>query len=125
MSVVDKLLGLNDACSLFGSHTKYLIWLQSGAVSCSHCCQLRHYTFCTKKCGKLGCKVCKPVRMEKEIFEKLKFPPDPQIQDDGHNLPFQEALAMNTTTEQDQPSQKGKKKASLVIQSKCATRSKY
>lgn len=28
----------------------------------SHCCQLRHYTFCIKKCGKEGCKVCKPVR---------------------------------------------------------------
>ena len=69
--------------------------------------------FVPKMCGKLGCKVCKPVRTEKEIFEKLKFLPDhPQIQDDGHYQPFQEAIALNTTTEQDQPSQKGKKKAS-------------
>ena len=78
----------------------------------SHCCQLRHYTFCIKKCGKLGCKMCKPVRMEKETFEKLKFLPDPQMQDDGHYLPFQEPFALNTNTEQDRPSQKGKRKAS-------------
>ena len=112
MSVVDELLGVNDVCSLFGSHIKYVVRLQSGAVSCSHCCQLRQYTFCIKKCGRLGCKVCKPVRMEKETFEKLKFLPDPQMQDDGHYLPFQEAFALNTTTEQDRPSQKGKRKAS-------------
>lgn len=43
----------------------------------SHC-QLRYYTFCIKKCREEGCKVCKPVRMEKEGFEKLRFLPDPQ-----------------------------------------------
>ena len=76
----------------------------------SHCCQLRHYTFCIKKCGKEGCKVCKPVRMEKESFEKLRFLPDPQMQDDGHYIPFAKAFTLNTT-EQDRPSLKGKKTA--------------
>ena len=77
----------------------------------SHCCQIRHYTFCIKKCGEVQCKICKPVRMEKEAFQKLKFLPDPQLQDDGHYLPFKEAFALDTTTEQDRPSLKGKKKA--------------
>ena len=92
VSVVGELLGVNDVCSLFGLQVKYVVQLQSGAVSCSHCCQLRHYTFCIKKCGKLGCKVCKPVRMEKQTFEKLKFLPDPKMQDDGHYLPFKSPL---------------------------------
>ena len=29
MSIVDELLGVNDVCSLFGSHIKYLVRLQS------------------------------------------------------------------------------------------------
>ena len=76
----------------------------------SHCCQLRHYTFCIKKCGKDGYKVCKPVRIEKESFEKLRFLPDPQMQGDGHYMPFAKVFPLETT-EQDRPSQKGKQSA--------------
>ena len=54
--------------------------------------------------------MCKPVRMEKESFEKLRFLPDPQMQDDGHYIPFVKAFTLNTT-EQDRPSLKGKKTA--------------
>ena len=76
----------------------------------SHC-QLQHYTFCIKKCREEGCKVCKPVRMEKESFEKLRFLPDPQMQDDGHYIPFAKAFTLNTN-EQDRP---GKKAAKPVL----------
>lgn len=34
----------------------------------SHCCQIRHYTFCIKKCGQDDCTICKPVRMDKDTF---------------------------------------------------------
>ena len=54
--------------------------------------------------------MCKPVRMENETFEKLRFLPDPLIQDDGHYMPFAKAFTLNTT-EQDRPSLKGKKAA--------------
>ena len=77
----------------------------------SHCCQVRHYAFCIKKCGKEECKVCKPVRMENESFEKLRFLPDPQIQDDGH-IPFAKAFTLNTTV-QDRPSLRERKQQSL------------
>ena len=29
-----------------------------------HCCQLRHYSFCVKKCGSSDCNICKPLRMD-------------------------------------------------------------
>ena len=72
-----------------------------------------------KKFGKEECKVCKPVRIEKEYFEKLRFLPDPQMQDDGH---FAKAFTLNTT-EQDRPSLKGSKAS--VLQSKCTACSEY
>ena len=73
----------------------------------SHCCQMRHYAFCIKKCGKDDCGMCKPVRMKKENFEKLRFLPDPLMQDDGHYLPFDKAFTSDTT-EKDRPSLKRK-----------------
>ena len=30
------------------------------------CCQIRHYSFCVKKCGSRECDICKPVRMDSE-----------------------------------------------------------
>ena len=48
--------------------------------------------------------------MDKDTFEKLRFLPDPIIQEDGHYLPFDQAFTRDTT-EQDRPSLKGKTKA--------------
>lgn len=75
-----------------------------------HCCQMHHYTFCIKKCGQERCTICKPVRMDKSSFEKLRFLPDPLMQEDGHYLPFDQVFTRDTT-EQDCPSLKGKLKA--------------
>jgi hypothetical protein len=41
----------------------------------SHCCQMRHYTFCIKKCGQEDCTIYKPVRMDKDTFKQLRFLP--------------------------------------------------
>lgn len=76
----------------------------------SHCCQMRHYSFCIKKCGKDDCSVCRPVRMERAKFEQLRFLPDPIMQEDGHYLPFEKAFTRNTT-EKDRPSLIGKSTA--------------
>ena len=73
----------------------------------SHCCQTRHYTFCIKKCGKDDCTICKPVKMDKAKFEKLKFLPDPMMQEDDHYVPFEKAF-ISDTSENDRPSLKGK-----------------
>lgn len=76
----------------------------------THCCQSRHYTFCIKKCGKEDCDICKPVRMDKGKFKKLRFLPDPLMEDNDHYLSFQKAFT-SSTTEKDRPSLKGKKAA--------------
>lgn len=57
-----------------------------------HCCQQHHYTFCIKKCGCTKCAICKPPRMDMEIFKTLRFLPDPMLSSDGHYLPFDEAF---------------------------------
>ena len=68
-----------------------------------HCCRLRHYTFCIKKCGKDECSICLPLKMSSEIFQTLKYLPDPILGPDGHYLPFDEVFSMSTT-EKDRPS---------------------
>ena len=55
----------------------------------NHCCQMRHGTFCIKKCGNNSCIICKPVKMNKEKFKNLLLFPDHLIQDDGHYAPFE------------------------------------
>ena len=40
-----------------------------------HCCQLRHYSFCVKKCGTSDCTIRTSPRLPSEIFEKLAFYP--------------------------------------------------
>ena len=69
----------------------------------NHCCQLRHYSFCIKKCGKLDCDICKPPRLPSEVFEKLAFLPDPVPQGDGHYKPF-DTIYNTVTSEEHRPS---------------------
>ena len=73
---------------------------------------MHHYSFWIKKCGDNSCIICKPVKMDKEKFKKLRFFPDPMIQDDGHNVPF-ERVFTPTTTEKYRPSLRGKSKLKL------------
>ena len=74
-----------------------------------HCCQIRHYSFCIKKCGNNSCTIC---RMDAATFSSLKFLPDPVLGEDGHYLPFSNVYE-KPTTEKDRPSLKAKKQKSL------------
>ena len=79
----------------------------------SHCCQVRKYSFCIKKCGVDSCSICKPVRMDRTVFATLRHLPDPMIStsDPEHYLPFEQAM-LRDTTDKDCPSlQEHKKKA--------------
>lgn len=48
----------------------------------SHC-QLRHYTFSVKKCGIPQCDVCFEPQLERDVFNGLRFIPDPVPGEDG------------------------------------------
>lgn len=36
-----------------------------------HYCQLRHYFFCVKTCGKSDCKICKKPRLPVNVFKEM------------------------------------------------------
>lgn len=42
-----------------------------------HCCQIRHYSFSIKKCGKQDCNICCTPRLPLDTFSTLAFLPDP------------------------------------------------
>ena len=65
----------------------------------SHCCQIEHYTFSILKCGKISCKICRPVRLPSHVFENLKHIPLPTPGEDEHYISFSEALKINTSGE--------------------------
>ena len=64
-----------------------------------HCCRIRHYSFQVKKCGLPSCSICKPVRMDSELFKTLHFMPDPIPGDDDHHKRFVEVYGLDTTEE--------------------------
>ncbi len=76
---------------------------------------MRKCSFCVRKCGDIACKLCKPVRMEKDLFDKsIRHLPDPIINpsDTEHYLPFSEAFGKETS-EKDCPSLVNHKKKVL------------
>ena len=53
----------------------------------SHCCRERHYYFEVKKCGSADCSICKPVRLNAEVFQEIKnFPDSIPAADNNHYL---------------------------------------
>ena len=62
-----------------------------------HCCQVRHYSFCVKKCGQDECSVCKPIRLPREVFDRISFLPDPMPQNDGHYKEYKDIFGTETT----------------------------
>ena len=62
-----------------------------------HCCQMRHYSFCIKKCGSSECEICKPVRMDSERFKSIHFLPDPVMGSDDHYVPFTDVYGTDTS----------------------------
>ena len=76
-----------------------------------HCCRARHYSFQVKKCGVPLCKICKPVRMDHNVFASLHFLPDPTPAGDGHYKSFCDIYGQ-VTSEEHRPSLQISKKAS-------------
>ena len=62
-----------------------------------HCCQIRKYSFCIKKCGSSDCTLCKPVRIDPEVFKSIHFLRDPILDDDQHYKTFSAVYGTNTT----------------------------
>jgi hypothetical protein len=54
-----------------------------------HCCWLRHYSFCIKKCGKVDCVICKLHQLPSDVFQEVNFLPNPIPNSDGHYKPFE------------------------------------
>ena len=66
------------------------------------CCQRRHYSFTILKCGSSDCRICKPPRLSKEVFDTLHHLPDPICNGNVYK-PFSEVYG-TVTTEKDRPS---------------------
>ena len=100
LSLVDKDLNtVHDVCTVFGHYVKFTVTLNEPGVSSSldHCCQIRHYSFCIKKCGSSECEICKPVRMDSERFKSIHFLPDPVMGSDDHYVPFTDVYGTDTS----------------------------
>ena len=79
-----------------------------------HCCRRRHYFFEIKKCGKDGCKICKPVRLPQEVIQQIKPFPDPGPGEDDHYKPFEQIYGRKTS-EKFRPSFKDKPKKKRTL----------
>jgi hypothetical protein len=79
-----------------------------------HCCVATHYSFQIKKCGKADCKICKPVRMDPDVFSSLHYLPLPVPSSDDHYKSFEEVYGESeASSEKYRPSlQQKKRKAS-------------
>ncbi|GBB99535.1 hypothetical protein RclHR1_03550015 [Rhizophagus clarus] len=79
----------------------------------SHC-QIRTYSFQIKKCGDDECKFCLPIRLPKEIFDELKFIPDPMLSTDlEHYQDFDKLYG--TKTREYLPSASGSMKENIPV----------
>ena len=63
----------------------------------THCCRARHYSFQVTKCGVPLCTICKPVRMNFDVFSGLHFLPDPIPKVDGHYKSLEDVYGQRTT----------------------------
>ena len=70
-----------------------------------HCCRMGHYTFDILKCGQETCKLCKPIRLPREVFDRIKHLPFPVPGEDGHYKAFSDVFGSDAS-EEFRPSQK-------------------
>ncbi len=75
-----------------------------------HCCRVSHYSFQVKKCGKLDCNLCRPIRMDSDVFSSLNFVPNPVPGADEHYKPFNEVYGEEEPNEKHRPSLQVRKK---------------
>ena len=80
-----SVLLLLDATLPMDDRTKKLVSKKPALCAfLEHCCVARHYSFQVKKCGIPTCHICKPVRMNADIFSTLHYLPDPIPESDEH-----------------------------------------
>ena len=92
-----EVLLLVDATLKTEDTTKKSIKQKTDVCFMKHCCKIRHYSFQIKKCGSFSCKICKPVRMDSEMFSTVNFLPDPIPQGDGHYKHFADVYRQKTS----------------------------
>ena len=63
----------------------------------AHCCQPSHYSFDILKCGSESCTLCRPIRLPKDVFDKLHHIPHPTPGADDHYLAFSEVFGKDTS----------------------------
>ena len=74
-----------------------------------HCCQVRHYFFAIRKCGKSDCTMCRPPRFSTDVFEQLHHFPDPVPDQDSDSYQSLDKIYGTKTSEMFQPSLINKK----------------
>ena len=91
--LIDTTLTMNDT-------TKKLVSKKPALCAfLEHCCIARHYSFQVKKCGIPTCNICKPVRMNADIFSTLHYLPDPIPDSDEHYKCFSDVYGQKTSEE--------------------------
>ena len=72
-----------------------------------HCTKERTYFFSVKKCGEPSCTKCLPIRLPRDIFDRLYHLPDPMPSpiNEGHHEQFNTCYGTETT-EDHMPSKK-------------------
>ncbi len=89
--LIDKSLTMQDTTK------KHMKDRKDMCAFINYCCQSRHYSFQIKKCGQSSCKICKPVRMDDNIFGATHSLPDPVPNGDGHYKSFSDLYGQPTT----------------------------
>ena len=79
-----------------------------------HYCICSHYAFQIKKCGEVECTICKPVKMDPDIFSTIHYLPYPIPGEDDHYKGFEEVYGKNPS-EKYRPSMQQRKRRSLTF----------
>jgi hypothetical protein len=61
-----------------------------------HCCCSRFYFFSIKKCGKVDCNLCLPIKSPQHIFDSLDHLPDPIPANSDHYKNFDDVYGTDT-----------------------------
>lgn len=100
-----EILLLIDETITMSDTTKKSIKSKQDLNFIQHCCVATYYSFQIKKCGKADCEICKPVRMDPDVFACLHYLPQPIPSSDDHYKSFEEVYGgSEASTEKYRPS---------------------
>ena len=86
---IDETLTMSDTTKNAIKDKKDLLYF------IDHCCQISHYSFQIKKCGKPDCATCKPVRMDPSVFATIHYLPNHVPGLDDHYQSFDESYGQS------------------------------